>query len=284
MIIPLYSPPGPDWNLVVSEKQANPTLTFLVIINPVNGPGPDLEQTYGKNVTTLEHSGALVFGYVHTDLGRGDTSSVESEIRKYKSWYNVDGIFFDGMPTVSGYEAYYSAVGSFARTLGLFNVGNPGTTIPQSYAGILDLYVLDESPAPLASSGPIPASETASLIYGVRAINQTFVDSFTRLSGFVHVTDRNQPDPYISLPTYFSSLVYMLAVASSTVQSLSTAPNQPSSSTAAPNPTPTVPVFVFAGVLATSALLVAVVLFVGPLSRVIAGKRRAASNACVRRS
>lgn len=211
IIIPLYAGPGPDWSSVIQAKRAHPALPFIVIVNPSSGPGAARKPGFATGVDGLKSAGIQVFGYVYTGNGRRNASRVEAEISAYESWYGVQGIFFDGMPNVPGYEGYYSALGSYAKSLGLYTAGNPGTTLPRTYAGILDLYVLDEGPSPPTSRGGFPLGSTASLVYGVPSITRQYVSSLSRLSGYVYITDQGLPNPYNALPSYFDSLVSLLA-------------------------------------------------------------------------
>jgi hypothetical protein len=66
-------------------------------MNPSNGPGKSIDPNYVTAVKTVDSAGTgfLVFGYVYTRYGKRPLSSVEADVNKYKSWYNVDGIFVD---------------------------------------------------------------------------------------------------------------------------------------------------------------------------------------------
>ena len=227
IIIPLYTAPGPDWDSVAQAKQQFPNLPFIVIVNPDNGPGTSQRFDFASGIGSLKGVGVSVFGYVYTDYGKRNISSVEAEISNYKAWYGVAGIFYDGMPNVPGYETYYSTLNSYAKSLGLDTAGNPGTPLPQSYTGILDIYVLDEGPTPPTSPGPFPVGSTASLIYDVPAISPQYVSALSKLSGYVYITNQNLPNPYNGLPTYFDSLVSILAGSQSEPGSSSTTGSPP---------------------------------------------------------
>ena len=211
VLVPLYEPPGPEWTAVVQAKLANPSLPFLVVVNPHDGPGPVRQPSYVDGIKALKSAGAKVFGYVFTGGGQADISWVESQIDSYRSWYGVSGVFYDGMPNAPGYESYYRALGSYAKGLGLYTIGNPGTALPESYVGILDLYVLDEGPSPPTSLGPYPAARSASIIYGVSTLAGEDVVALSRLTGFVYITNQVGPNPYNALPPYFQQMVSLLA-------------------------------------------------------------------------
>jgi hypothetical protein len=211
IIIPLYSPPSQFWSLVIQAKQANPGLPFIMIVNPASGPGTSKQSNFTNGIERLKSVGVLVFGYVYTDYGKADLAAVEREVCEYKSWYGVDGIFFDAMPDVPGYERYYSTIGSYSRSLGLYTAGNPGSPLPGTYMGAMDLYVIDEGRSPPNATELYPREISASIIYGVSALTPSYVQSVSALSGYVYITDNSEPDPYQALPSYFTKLVSILS-------------------------------------------------------------------------
>jgi Spherulation-specific family 4 len=211
IIIPLYVNPGPTWNAVIQARLENPNLPFIVIVNPSNGPGNSSQPDFMEGINEMKSAGILVFGYVYTDYGRANPTAIENQVSDYKAWYGVSGILFDEMPSTPGYEMYYFTISNYSRSLGLYTIGNPGVQLPESYKGIMDLYVLDEGTSPPVSFGAYPPSVSASVIFGVRSITPCYVASVAAVSGYVYVTDRGSPNPYDGLPSYFSSLVSILS-------------------------------------------------------------------------
>jgi len=211
VIIPLYTAPGPDWTIVTQAKLAYPDVPFIAIVNPSNGPGSSKDPGYVKGIQDLRAAGVKVLGYVDTAYGGVNISSIETSIDLYRSWYGVNGIFFDDMTNVTGFESYYSTLSSYAKSMGLYTVGNPGVDLSHTYVGMLDLYVVYEGPTLPAFPGRFPVESTASVIYNVSTISQQYVSALSRLSAYVYVTNQGPPNPYNALPSYFESLVHLLS-------------------------------------------------------------------------
>jgi hypothetical protein len=217
VIIPLYSYPGAAWNAIVQAKEAHPDVPIVAVINPDNGPGPKLDPNYVTWINTLRAAGVTVVGYVYTSYGARSTSFVEADVRTYTSWYAVTGIFFDEMANVQGLESYYSTLGTYARSLGLtLTVGNPGGPIPSSYVGTLNCIVIYENlGAPTlarlseATMG-MSKDNFAMIAYGVNALPSSFESGASTYVTYVYLTDEGMPNPYSSLPSYFSAFVAAL--------------------------------------------------------------------------
>jgi hypothetical protein len=218
VIIPLYSYPGIDWNSIVQSKLANPEVPMVVIINPDNGPGPSQDPNYVEGVNSLRSAGVLVLGYDHTSYAARSLPDVIGDINSYRSWYNVSGIFFDEMSNVPGNEAYYSSLNDYAKSIGLsFTVGNPGSSIPSSYLGTMDVIVVDENQGvpnstSLASmTSGMPKNDFAVMAYGVDVWNGSSARNIFNYASYVYITNNTLPNPYGALSGDFSSLVALLA-------------------------------------------------------------------------
>lgn len=229
ILIPLYMGPGSEWNEVVSAKEANPLVPIIAIINPSNGPGPAADPTYLQGVQSLQSAGVAVVGYVATGYGSQPTSTVERWISDYRQWYGVSGIMFDEMADVTGYESYYQALGAFVTSHSMrYTIGNPGTSLPASYAGILGMYVAAEdsfavAPASLASAvGVDPPSSLAAILSSIPGTNQTYVDSLFSYVEWAYLTDQGAPNPYGALSSYFGNLVNMASRATGVASSTDT--------------------------------------------------------------
>jgi Spherulation-specific family 4 len=218
LIIPLYSYPGIDWNSIVQSKLANPEVPMVVIINPDNGPGLSQDPNYVKGVNSLRSAGVLVLGYDHTSYAARSLPDVIGDINSYKSWYNVSGIFFDEMSNVPGKEAYYSSLSDYAKSIGLsFTVGNPGSGVPSSYLGTMDVIVVDENQGvpnstSLASmTSGMPKNNFAVIAYGVNVWNGSSASNIFNYASYVYISNNTLPNPYGALSGDFSKLVALLA-------------------------------------------------------------------------
>jgi hypothetical protein len=217
VIVPLYSYPGSDWDVVVQAKQAHPSVPIVVIINPSNGPGNSQDQNYVSGVDALRSAGILVLGYVHTSYAERNSSSVIADINSYKAWYAVNGIFFDEMSNVPGNEAYYASLSTYAKSVGFsFTFGNPGASVPASYVGTVGCIVVYESQG-LPNSSSLAAwtmgmakNSFAMIAYGVDQLAGPSLSNLSEHVAYVYVTDASLPNPYGALPGYFASLVAAL--------------------------------------------------------------------------
>lgn len=217
VIIPLYSYPGPDWDIVVQAKLDHPSVPIVAIINPSNGPGDNQDQNYVLGVDKLRSAGITVLGYVHTSYAARSASSVIADVNSYKAWYAVNGIFFDEMSNVAGDESYYASLSNHAKSIDLtFTVGNPGASVPASFIGTVDCIVVYESQG-LPGSSSLAAwtmgmtkGNFAIVAYGVDQLNIPSTRGLSGNAAYIYVTDRSLPNPYGTLPGYFAGLVAVL--------------------------------------------------------------------------
>jgi hypothetical protein len=213
-IVPLYIYPGPSWDELVKEKTAHPSIPIIAIINPDSGPGTQ-DPNYNAGVQKLQSAGISVVGYVYTRNVAFDT--VTNSINEYKHWYNVNGIFFDGMSYVSGNEDYYKHLSNYAKSLGLSPViGNPGTDTIPSYVGTVDnLVIYDNSGLPpIESLGGWHANYTKSnfsvISYDVDGINSTYVKNIIPYVQYVYISNSTNPNPFDTLPNHLDDLLTTL--------------------------------------------------------------------------
>jgi Spherulation-specific family 4 len=213
MIIPLYIYPGAAWNTVLQVKQANPNIPITVIANPSNGPGASPDPNYAAWISRLQGRGISVLGYVYTSYGARSSAAVKADVLKFQQWYAVDGIFLDEMASSHGYEPYYASLTKYVHSLGLQTVvGNPGTQVPVSYYGTVDVLMIYES-AGVPSLSTLATyteggakGEFAVASYDVPKISSEAVSELSNYAGMVFVTDQNLPNPYGALPSYISTM------------------------------------------------------------------------------
>jgi len=216
VIVPLYSYPGSDWSTVASVKEAYPAVPLIAIINPSNGPGSSQDPNFVSGITLLESAGVTVLGYVHTSYAARSIDSVIADVNSWKQMYHINGIFFDEMSNVSGYENYYSTLNSYSRSLGYtLTVGNPGSTVPASYLGTMDnILIYENSGLPSSSSLSnlgFQKSDFSFVSYDMSALNATFISSASQSAAYLYITNQGLPNPYNIIPPYFGTLVSILA-------------------------------------------------------------------------
>ncbi len=218
VIVPLYSYPGQNWDDLAAIKTSNPSVPIVAIINPASGPGASQDANYVSGVQDLKAAGIVVIGYVWTNYGDRPTSTVRSEIVKYKNWYQVDGVFFDAMSNLRGKLKYYNNLDNYAKARGLtLTVGNPGTDTNPIYIGSVDNIVIYENAGTPAldyldgwHSG-YDKSNFSFSAYNVPSLDSSFVSSASQYVGLMYITDDNLPNPYDTLPSYLQNLVSALA-------------------------------------------------------------------------
>lgn len=238
VIIPLYSYPGSYWTQVIQAKNAYPSVPIIAVINPDNGPSSSSDPNYVSGIQQLQAAGVIVLGYVDTSFASVSTSSAESQIKSYNSWYHVNGIFFDDMQNVAGDQTYYSTLSTYAKSLGMtLTVGNPGTSTLSSYIGTDDnLCIFENNYEPTvadlqSNTMGDPKSDFSFIAYEVGLPSQSFINSITPYVSYMYATnDGSDGNPYDSVPSYLGSLVAELASANGVTTS--TVPGSPTGLTA----------------------------------------------------
>jgi hypothetical protein len=216
LIIPLYSYPGWQWSTIVQEKYAHPNVPIIAIISPDTGPGYYVDSNFVSGIRELQAAGISVVGYVNTQYASYSLSSLEYQVSLYNSWYHVNGIFFDCMSNAAWEASYYWSLNSYSRSLGMtLNIGNPGASVPSNDIGVFNiLNVYENSGAPYLSNlwyGGYPASDFSLMAYGVPWFDPGYLSAATNEVGYIYLTDGVFPNPYATLPSYFSTLVSDLA-------------------------------------------------------------------------
>ncbi len=215
--IPLYTyPTDSSWTAVINAKQAYANVPVIAVINPASGPGSAQDSNYVQGIHNLQAAGVRVLGYVDTAYSADSLTSVEANVNLYKSWYGVNGIFFDDMSNLATTSSYYSSLDSYVHSAipGSTTLGNPGTTVPTALIGSLDILNIYEGgsyPALSSITFPgYPTSDFSMIAYGV-PLNTTFLGSVTGSVAWVYATDATLPNPYDVLPSYFTSEVAYLS-------------------------------------------------------------------------
>lgn len=86
------------------------------VLNPGSGVGGERQDVYVDLVRRLQAKGTAVIGYVHVDRGRRNVNEVQDEAKQYRSWYRVDGIFYDEAPDSMEQQGQTKAV-TYCRIL-----------------------------------------------------------------------------------------------------------------------------------------------------------------------
>ncbi|HXQ93322.1 MAG TPA: spherulation-specific family 4 protein [Nitrososphaerales archaeon] len=225
VIVPLYNYPGQEWNQIVQAKQTYPSVPVIAIVNPSNGPGGSQDPNFVSGIQLLRSAGITVMGYVPTGYGSVSTSVIDQEIYRYTQMYQLNGIFFDQMANVPGFESYYAGLTAYAKSMGYsMTMGNPGSWVPPSYIGTVDNIVIYENSglpdAGFLSTLGYQRSDFSLMSYGDSSLDTNYVLGASASVGYLYITDGNWPSPYTALPTYFLPLLSTLSVIDSSSVSL----------------------------------------------------------------
>jgi hypothetical protein len=214
-IVPLYTDPSDSsWTAIVTAKQAHPTVPVIAIVNPNNGPDTARNASYTSGIAKLQQAGIMVIGYVATGYTSRGIPAVEADIDQWKAFYPVlQGIFFDEQSNTAGDEGFYKTVSQYSKAKGLtFTVGNPGTDTGPSFVGAVDVGLIYESfglPSTSSLTGwhsGFAKSNFGIIPYGA-ALDHAYVKAARAMVGYIYVTSDDLPNPWDSLPSYFTDLL-----------------------------------------------------------------------------
>ncbi len=211
-----YYYPGIRWDALLLRKPR------VVIINPNSGPGQAANTAYQAQVQKAHVAGAKVLAYVWTDYGKRSVEAVQTDIQKYRSWYNIDGIFLDEASNTALMLPYYDSLCYGIRNQGLLVCLNSGVPTTEDYAKIADYLMVSEGTAANYLAAQFrPAWETMPAYAGKcwHAVHSCPVGSMPavvalakkRGAGLLWVTDDVMTNPYDTNPTYLDSLAVAVA-------------------------------------------------------------------------
>jgi hypothetical protein len=210
--VPAYFYASSDWTQAIDTKPA----PGVMLLNVDSGPGTGPLSHFQTLTRQAQAAGITVLGYSSTEYGQRSISSVEADVRDYKSWYGVNGIFLDLTQGTSGEFSYYQQLSSYihAQISGADIWLNPGSFPEPSFMSIANVvmvfegsyasYVSDQVPSWVKQYSP---SQFAHVLYATpqsdfaSAVNL----SRSRRAGHLFVTDLpGSPNPYGSMPSYWS--------------------------------------------------------------------------------
>jgi hypothetical protein len=235
LLVSLYMYPGSSgsehWQQVIDEKNDHPSVPIVAIFNPSNGPGSYESSTFDEWVDNLQDAGVQVIGYVSDDYGSKSLDTLKEQGDKYKDWYDADGLFIDEFTNKPGSEDHYSELTEYAKAQGMdMTVGNPGTDVPPSYIGTVDVINVSEGAGYIESDHPNiigsswvdggylgwhhdhDKSNFAVVRYDVSWLDSDFVSDVNEVAGLTYLTSGNDSDDrWFALPSYYGDMVENLA-------------------------------------------------------------------------
>ena len=212
-LIPAYFYPGADWTRAIETK---PTPRFMILDVTQSGAGSSPDRNYQAAAERARAAGIGIVGYSDTNYTQRPAAAVESDVAHYKSWYGVTDIFLDGVSAGNGGLRYYRQVSDYihAANPGSLVILNPGTYPDQAYMSLGDIVLAFEGDYRefVRLSVPhwvvdYPASSFAYVIYGVTdsQLRDAIGAARKRRAGYVYVTPGTGPNPYDSLPSYWTA-------------------------------------------------------------------------------
>lgn len=226
-LIPAYTASAGDWATYTASVASTPT---WAVFNPASGPGVAFDSAYGGFTSAMRSAGGKALGYVSTSwAGTVVTSrtvaAVKADIDAYLSWYTVDGFFLDEMSvdTAPATLAYYAEVYAYIKSKNprYLVVGNPGINLPEVYAAtpLADNFVMFEGTAATFASYAMPGwaakynpKRFSWLVYAASSAEMSTAATRAKNAGvgFLFATGDTLPNPWDTVPTYWSAEVAAL--------------------------------------------------------------------------
>ena len=225
IMVPAYFYPssGGYWN---SLNFAASRVPLVAIMNPDSGPGASQDSTYVQALAKLHQAGGKVIGYVYTTYGTRSLADVEADIDLYLSFYALDGFFIDEMTNDenTNHLNYYAAIYQYIKAQGTnYGVtGNPGSNTQEDYLTRPtddSLMIFEDNGTNYGSFTPsswvanYPAQQFVHLPYGVATATtmSNYVGlAVSRNAGWIYITDDTLPNPYDTLPSYWTNEVNLV--------------------------------------------------------------------------
>lgn len=181
IIVPLYIYPLEEaWEPLFRAARTQPTVRFVAIINPSNGPGPDAlpDARYMAELHVMQGIPNIsAVGYVHCSYGKRPDVEVRADVDKYRRWnedhkLSLDGIFFDEAPSQLHYVSCMTGYSRHIRDTWLKELGrdamviyNPGVVVARPFFEDADYIVIFEQ-----------SQDHWNEIFGKRGLNHAAVE------------------------------------------------------------------------------------------------------------
>jgi hypothetical protein len=210
--VPAYFYSAAIWDQAIRTRPA----PGVMLLNVDNGVGSAPLSHFMSLVKKARRAGITVLGYSSTEYSRRPIASVEAEVRDYKAWYGVNGIFLDTTQGTPGALSYYQTLASYIRATvpGAVIWLNPGSFPARSFMSVANVVLVFEGSYSSFLSDQVPGwvshysrSKFAQVIYATPKADLTSAISKSRArrAGYVFVTDlAGSPNPYSALPSYWT--------------------------------------------------------------------------------
>jgi hypothetical protein len=187
-----------------------------MLLNVDNGVGTAPLSHFQALVKQAHAAGITVLGYSSTEYGARSIASVETEVKQYKEWYGVNGIFLDLTQATAGEFSYYQQLATYIRkTVPNADIWlNPGSFPDPSFMSIANVVMVFEGSYASFLQDQVPSwvsqyqpDQFADVIYATPESDFASAVSLSRSRrvGNLYVTDLpGSPNPYGALPSYWT--------------------------------------------------------------------------------
>ncbi|RSL73067.1 hypothetical protein CEP53_000848 [Fusarium sp. AF-6] len=164
-----------NWNPVFDAISSNTDIPWLVVVDPLNGPGAsgkpgNDDVNYIDGTSKLNsYSNVKTICYVRTNYGQAPLDELKANITSWSNWatyaaadVGVDGIFFDESSADFDYlnEAITFARNAFSNSI--MAICNFGSRAEAEYYSICDVVIAFESCLNCADGPPYESQKTLS--------------------------------------------------------------------------------------------------------------------------
>ena len=213
--VPAYFWSGKIWRQAIASKPA--PRDMILDVTGV-GAGSAAEPHFQALVRKARARGIAVLGYSSTENGQRSAAAVEADVRHYRAWYHVDGMFLDLVAGTARRLPYYRRLARYIRqdktesTIWL----NPGAFPARGYMSAGDVVMVFEGSFASYRHFRVPgwsrhyrAARFAHVIYAARRAQLSRAITLTRSkrAGQVFITGRSGApgtNPYGGLPWYWA--------------------------------------------------------------------------------
>ncbi|RMJ13308.1 hypothetical protein CDV36_007031 [Fusarium kuroshium] len=237
ILLPLYVYPSQEsgdgalnWSPVFDAISSNTDIPWLVVVDPLNGPGAsgkpgNDDVNYIDGTSKLNsYSNVKTIGYVRTNYGQAPLDELKANITSWSNWgtyaaadVGVDGIFFDESSADFDYlnEAITFARNAFSNSI--TTICNFGCRAEAEYYSICDVVIAFESCLNCADGPPYESQKILSnnIPSGYESKAAVILNMFTGTSVDGKEADRGLMNEYVETMketglgwSYFTSADY----------------------------------------------------------------------------
>lgn len=209
LVVPAYVHPRVDPGLWARLVEAAPVLR-LVVVNPHDGPGREVDPAYPPVVAALRAAGVRMAGYVDTAYGQRSPAEVAADVALHGERYGLAGVFLDQVSTGLDQLEHYGQVVRLSRAAGArFVALNHGAVPHPGYLDLANLTVTFEGPwqAWLTLAEPAwlrrqPVRRLCHLVHAVPPVElgRGLTVAGDRHAGALMLTDGTGANPWDRLP------------------------------------------------------------------------------------